>query len=154
MSSNPTDRDRTEPDPQALSRRHFLRSAGGVAAGGALAGGVLAATTSTPARRAPAPGASELLEGEVEIELEINGEKRKLFLVAVAGRDSLELIGDAMLCALFRWLKPARDGAHLVSANATAAATPTTSCPCSKHRPMVSSMPASSPMTPRSTCRS
>lgn len=51
-----------------------------------------------------------------------NSEKRKLFLVAVAGRDSLELIGDAMLCALFRWLKPARDGAHLVSANATAAA--------------------------------
>ena len=105
MSSNPTDRDRTEPDPQALSRRHFLRSAGGVAAGGALAGGVLAATTSTPARRAPAPGASELLEGEIEIELEINGEKRKLvceprttLLSALRNRCAPPLTGTKEVC--------------------------------------------------------
>src|SRR5262245_19034267 len=61
-------------EPRAnLSRRGFLKSAGGLAAGGALGDAALAAG-----------GAGllgdgvERLSGEVEIELELNGEKRKL----------------------------------------------------------------------------
>jgi len=64
-------------DPEALSRRRFLRGAGGVAAGGVLVHGMLSAAE--PAARAPgASSAGETLEGEIEIELSINGETRKL----------------------------------------------------------------------------
>jgi xanthine dehydrogenase YagT iron-sulfur-binding subunit len=68
-------RDRSSGDPEALSRRRFLRNAGGVAAGGVLAHGLLAAAEAAP--RAAGPE-GETLEGEIEIELSINGEMRKL----------------------------------------------------------------------------
>jgi aerobic-type carbon monoxide dehydrogenase small subunit (CoxS/CutS family) len=59
----------------ALSRRNFLKTAGGVAAGGALAHGLL----SRPAEAEPFPKADvETLEGEIEIELSINGETQKV----------------------------------------------------------------------------
>ncbi len=55
-----------------FSRRHFLRGAGGVAA----AGGLIQSAEAAHARaRAAAP---EMLEGEVEFELSINGERLKL----------------------------------------------------------------------------
>jgi len=66
----------TPVDPETLSRRRFLRSAGGVAAGGVLVQGLLA--TSEAAPRSPSLSADETLEGEIEIELSINGETRKL----------------------------------------------------------------------------
>lgn len=103
MSSNPTDRDRTDPDPQALSRRHFLRGAGGVAAGGALAGSVLASSARSAGKAAA--GATEVLEGEVEIELSINGETRKLvceprttLLSALRNRCAPPLTGTKEVC--------------------------------------------------------
>lgn len=83
-----------------LSRRGFLKSAGGLAAGGALGGGALAAS-----------GAGllgdgvERLSGEVEIELSINGAKRKLRVeprttLLSALRDRLEpaLTGTKEVC--------------------------------------------------------
>ncbi len=71
----------------ALTRRHFLRGAGGVAATGMLAQGLLAcnadASTSTvplPPPVAPTPpiveGDVETLSGEVDVELLINGAKQ------------------------------------------------------------------------------
>lgn len=105
MSSNPSDRDANDPDPQALSRRHFLRSAGGVAAGGALAGGVLASAAAARAKRPDAPRATEVLEGEVEIQLLVNGETKKLvceprttLLSALRNRCSPPLTGTKEVC--------------------------------------------------------
>ena len=58
-------------DPETLSRRRFLRSAGGVAAGGVLVHGLLDSAEAAPS--AASTPAGETLEGEIEIELSING---------------------------------------------------------------------------------
>jgi aerobic-type carbon monoxide dehydrogenase small subunit (CoxS/CutS family) len=77
MPSKPDDRD--VHDPQALSRRRFLRSAGGVAAGGVLVQGILgSAEAASRAPREHAGAEGETLEGQIEIELSINGETRKI----------------------------------------------------------------------------
>jgi xanthine dehydrogenase YagT iron-sulfur-binding subunit len=71
-----SDGDRSSAESQsALSRRSFLKSAGGVAAGGAIAHGLLA----TAARgERTSSGDVETLEGEIDIELSINGETKKV----------------------------------------------------------------------------
>jgi xanthine dehydrogenase YagT iron-sulfur-binding subunit len=62
-------------DPLVVTRRSFLRGAGGVlATGGLLAGAAAAAPRSRPPR---ADGPEEL-SGEVEVELDINGQARRL----------------------------------------------------------------------------
>jgi xanthine dehydrogenase YagT iron-sulfur-binding subunit len=102
MSSSPTDRDGSSSDPRALSRRVFLRGAGGVAAGGVLVQGLLASSEAEPARK----GAQlETLAGEVEIELSINGETRKLkceprttLLSALRNRCQPPLTGTKEVC--------------------------------------------------------
>ncbi len=83
-----------------LSRRRFLRGAGGAAAGGVLVPGLLGATAAAGARpagagtAAPDPTAAEDLAGEIEIELSINGAARK---VRVEPRTTLL---DALRCRL------------------------------------------------------
>ncbi len=65
-----------------LSRRRFLRGAGGVAAGGVIGPALLGAggcATAEPSAALPvAPKAPEELAGDVAIELSINGQTRKL----------------------------------------------------------------------------
>lgn len=66
-------------DPQSsskLSRRWFLRGAGGVAAGSALAGGL--AQQAEAARARALAAAPEVLEGDIGFELSINGQRMKL----------------------------------------------------------------------------
>jgi len=66
-------------DPQSsskVSRRWFLRGAGGVAAGTAFAGGL--AQQAEAARARSLAAAPELLEGDIEFELSINGQRMKL----------------------------------------------------------------------------
>ena len=102
MPSNPVDPELS--DPQALSRRRFLRGAGGVAAGGVLVQGLL--SSAEAAARAPRnPAEGETLEGEIEIELSINGEKRKLkceprttLLSALRNRCEPALTGTKEVC--------------------------------------------------------
>jgi xanthine dehydrogenase YagT iron-sulfur-binding subunit len=73
--------------PASVSRRRFLRGAGEVAAGGFLAHGLLACNTAEAPPLAPLPAAGpltqprvqgdiETLDGEIEIELDINGQKQ------------------------------------------------------------------------------
>jgi xanthine dehydrogenase YagT iron-sulfur-binding subunit len=57
----------------ALSRRNFLKTAGGVAAGGALAHGLL---TSSAVAQPSSSADVETLEGEIEIKLSVNGESK------------------------------------------------------------------------------
>ncbi|MFM7281523.1 MAG: (2Fe-2S)-binding protein [Planctomycetia bacterium] len=59
-----------------LSRRWFLRGAGGVAAGSAFAGGL--AQQAEAARARSLAAAPEVLEGDIEFELSINGQRMKL----------------------------------------------------------------------------
>lgn len=92
-----------------LSRRRFLRGAGGVAAGGVIGPALLGAgACATPESAAPAvaaaPKAPEELAGLVEIELSINGQKRKL---SVEPRTTL-------LDALRTRLEPALTGTKTV----------------------------------------
>jgi aerobic-type carbon monoxide dehydrogenase small subunit (CoxS/CutS family) len=101
MPPNHGDRDLT--DPQALSRRRFLRGAGGVAAGGVLVQGLLASAQA--AERAESAAEGETLEGESEIELSINGETRKLkceprttLLSALRNRCEPALTGTKEVC--------------------------------------------------------
>jgi len=69
-----------------LSRRRFLRGAGGVAAGGVIGPALLGAggrataesQAAAPAAPASAPPVAEELGGDVAIELAINGQTRKL----------------------------------------------------------------------------
>jgi len=80
--SKGSDRDTDGDSAADLSRRRFLRGAGGVAAGGVigpalLAGGARAASATTISPPAALP-ATEELAGLVEIELSINGTARKL----------------------------------------------------------------------------
>ena len=93
---------RTDAEPRqgAISRRNFLKGAGGVAAGGALAQGVLAAG----AAQADA-NATERLEGEVEVALSINGathrlrvEPRTTLLSALRTRLEPALTGTKEVC--------------------------------------------------------
>ncbi len=101
MPPNPGDRDAS--DPQALSRRRFLRGAGGVAAGGVLVQGLLASAQA--AERAGTAAEDETLEGEIQIELSINGETRKLkceprttLLSALRNRCEPALTGTKEVC--------------------------------------------------------
>lgn len=75
--------DRTPGGTEAadLSRRRFLRGAGGVAAGGVIAPALLGAgcaSTETRAAEPAVPVGPEELGGQVAIELSINGAPRKL----------------------------------------------------------------------------
>ncbi|MFO1011098.1 MAG: (2Fe-2S)-binding protein [Planctomycetota bacterium] len=90
-----------------LTRRLFLRNAGTVAAGSVLAQGLLGACsterTASAAAAEPAPAkreGAERLDGEVEIELDVNGAKRK---VVVEPRTTL-------LDALRERMEPAMTG--------------------------------------------
>ena len=76
--SAPSDPNRSQPsaDRPALSRRNFLKSAGGVAAGGVLTHGLLA-NTGLEAAGTAAPEV-ETLSGEIDVRLSINGEEHKL----------------------------------------------------------------------------
>lgn len=76
--SRPTDPTQNDDEKAALSRRRFLRGAGEVAAGGVLAQGLLAATASAAAKAKSVTADVEELEGEVEIELTINGTRQKV----------------------------------------------------------------------------
>lgn len=87
--------DRTDRSPDQVSRRGFLKGAGGVAA----AGGALGAAQAWAARAAP-----KRFAGPVEIELSINGEPRR---VTVEPRTTL-------LSALRDRLEPALTGAKPV----------------------------------------
>ena len=109
MSQTSDERGETPPDPEALSRRRFLRSAGGVAAGGVLVQGLLTSCESSspaPAAKAAAPKPqSETLEGEIEIELSINGAQRELkceprttLLSALRNRCEPALTGTKEVC--------------------------------------------------------
>ena len=69
MSDPAADRDARR---AALTRRSFLKGAGGVAAGGALAHGLLAEPGLAD------PGAAETLAGEIDVRLLINGETHPL----------------------------------------------------------------------------
>lgn len=80
---------------QPVSRRSFLKGAGGLAAGGAIAETVEAAAKSTEAAR---------VSGATEVTLSINGEARK---VTVEPRTTL-------LSALRHHLEPAMTGTKLV----------------------------------------
>lgn len=62
--------------PEQLSRRSFLKSAGGVAAGGVLSTGAIAETGVMPV--AESEQGSATLSGELRIELTVNGAAQKL----------------------------------------------------------------------------
>src|SRR5688572_25387410 len=99
-----------------LSRRLFLRNAGGVAAGSVLGSSLLGACAETrasvadPVVPAPAPAPpsaadAETLAGEVEIELALNGTKQKLrveprttLLEALRERCQPPLTGTKLVC--------------------------------------------------------
>lgn len=108
-----SDRESNEADRASLSRRLFLRNAGGVAAGSVLAHGLLAgcespkdAAPAAPAQaKASAAAAVETLAGEVEIELDINGARQKLrveprttLLDALRNRCEPPLTGTKLVC--------------------------------------------------------
>jgi aerobic-type carbon monoxide dehydrogenase small subunit (CoxS/CutS family) len=88
-------------EPSPLSRRNFLKGAGGVASGTVLAHGLLAGAADASA---PAFEDVEELSGEVEVALDVNGEVRK---VRVEPRTTL-------LGALRDRLAPPLTGAKLV----------------------------------------
>jgi len=75
-----TDRTPSGDEAADLSRRRFLRGAGGVAAGGVIAPSLFAASaTASPAQATPPRVVGpETLDGDVEIELAINGTQRKV----------------------------------------------------------------------------
>ncbi len=86
--------------PSPLSRRNFLKGAGGVATGGVIARGLLAESGAEEG-----PGEVEELAGEIEIALEINGEARKVkveprttLLGALRDRLSPPLTGAKLVC--------------------------------------------------------
>lgn len=95
----------------SVSRRRFLRGASGVAAGTVLAPGLLAshglAQPIAPETSAPASGADgvEVLDGEVEIELSINGAKQRVkieprttLLNALRNHCAPPLTGTKLVC--------------------------------------------------------
>jgi aerobic-type carbon monoxide dehydrogenase small subunit (CoxS/CutS family) len=85
-----------------LSRRNFLKGAGGVATGGVLVHGLLA----SPADARPvSAGDVEELSGEVDVSLDVNGEVRKVrveprttLLGALRDRISPALTGTKLVC--------------------------------------------------------
>jgi xanthine dehydrogenase YagT iron-sulfur-binding subunit len=86
--------------PPPLSRRNFLKGAGGVATGGVLVHGLLA----SPAN-ADSAGDVEELSGEVEVSLDVNGEMRKVrveprttLLGALRDRFAPPLTGTKLVC--------------------------------------------------------
>jgi len=89
-----------------LSRRNFLKGAGGAATGSVLAHGILAASKSPGAPSATGPaGEVEQLSGEVEIALDVNGEALKLaleprttLLSALRDRATPPLTGAKLVC--------------------------------------------------------
>ena len=99
MSRSPkSDGEKSSP----LSRRHFLKGAGGVASGTVLAHGLLAgAAGADPA----GPEDVEELSGEIEVALDVNGEVRKVrveprttLLGALRDRFSPPLTGAKLVC--------------------------------------------------------
>lgn len=88
--------------PSPLSRRNFLKGAGGVATGGVLVHGLLAGS----AEADPASGGDvEELSGEVEVSLDVNGEVRKVrveprttLLGALRDRFAPPLTGTKLVC--------------------------------------------------------
>lgn len=98
-----SDPERTSAEARlALSRRNFLKTAGGVAAGGALAHGLLASAAT--AERASGADV-ETLEGEIEIKLSINGETqtvrvepRTTLLNALRNHCDPPLTGTKLVC--------------------------------------------------------
>jgi xanthine dehydrogenase YagT iron-sulfur-binding subunit len=98
--SRPSEADGKNPSP--LSRRNFLRGAGGVATGGVLAHGLLAASRANALRGA---GEVEELSGEVALALDVNGqvltvrvEPRTTLLDALRVRCSPPLTGTKLVC--------------------------------------------------------
>src|SRR6187401_2807523 len=102
-------------DRASLSRRLFLRNAGGVAAGSVLAHGLLAGCES-PRESAPAhpadaqakaapPAGARTLAGEIEVELDLNGARQKVrveprttLLDALRNRCEPPLTGTKLVC--------------------------------------------------------
>lgn len=89
---------------ERISRRSFLKGAGGVAASGVLASSVESAEAAK-AQDATARGASGALEGELEVELLINGSKQKVaveprttLLAALRDRCEPTLTGTKLVC--------------------------------------------------------
>ena len=90
-------------EDDSLSRRNFLKGAGGVATGGVLAHGILASP-----RAGGSPGAGgevEELSGEIEITLDVNGaenkvrvEPRTTLLSALRDRATPPLTGSKLVC--------------------------------------------------------
>ncbi|MFN0243046.1 MAG: (2Fe-2S)-binding protein [Planctomycetota bacterium] len=96
MAMNDDANDRAE-RRSALSRRGFLKGAGGAAASGALVQSLLAGTASAQAREV------ERLAGEVELVLDVNGEPRTVKVeprttLLDTLRDRCELTGTKLVC--------------------------------------------------------
>lgn len=102
-----------ESDPSAeesklvppLSRRKFLKGAGGMATGGVLAQGLLATSRAPMASASVPPGDVEELSGELEITLDVNGaenkvrvEPRTTLLSALRDRSTPPLTGSKLVC--------------------------------------------------------
>jgi len=95
--------ERTKPErEQALTRRSFLKGAGIVAGASTLAAGI--AEQAAP-QAAPAASGPKRLSGAVELELELNGAKRKLtveprttLLSALRERAQPPLTGTKLVC--------------------------------------------------------
>ena len=90
-------------DPSPLSRRNFLKGAGGVATGGVLAHSILAADANGAS--GATGGEVEELAGEIAITLDVNGEKRELkveprttLLSALRDRMEPALTGSKLVC--------------------------------------------------------
>ena len=74
--STPSDPEHASSEARlALSRRTFLKSAGGVAAGGAIAHRLLASPAESKSATGDEP---EVLEGEITLRLSINGETKEI----------------------------------------------------------------------------
>jgi aerobic-type carbon monoxide dehydrogenase small subunit (CoxS/CutS family) len=93
----------TEREP--LSRRSFLKGAGGAATTGVLAGGLLVGSRAPGAGLAGGTGTVEELAGEVEILLDVNGaptkvvvEPRTTLLSALRDRATPALTGTKLVC--------------------------------------------------------
>ncbi len=74
MADAPKEPEKRAPLPDNVSRRVFLKGAGGLAAGGALGSQAVASQKAS----AEAPAKTRTVSGRIEIPLSINGEKRKV----------------------------------------------------------------------------
>jgi xanthine dehydrogenase YagT iron-sulfur-binding subunit len=90
-------------DHESLSRRKFLKGAGGMATGGVIAQGILASSRAPGS--AGSTGEVEELSGEIEITLDVNGAENKLkveprttLLSALRDRATPPLTGSKLVC--------------------------------------------------------